>query len=300
MTSSLATLGSSRRSKELLFAGVGVSAALLWSYWSTIQSLLHEWLNDPNYSVGLLVPIAAVYLVWLDRAKLGKLDIKPCLWGLPVIGLGEIGRTIGLIRVTEAAERYGLVLVIAGLVLLIAGKAVFQRLFWVLAFLLLMPPLPGVVHNAIAGPLQGMATRGSVFVLELMGIAVLNEGNVLLIDGEHFAVAEACSGLRMLTAFIVVGCVLAMVVDRPRLQKAVLVGSTIPVAIACNLTRLVCTVLLFKVTNADVAKTFFHDFAGWTMMPLAVVMLLVELWILGKLFVTAPSTPSGATSALSS
>ncbi len=99
------------------------------------------------------------------------------------------------------------------------------------------------------------------------------------------AVAEACSGLRMLTAFVVVACVLAFSVRRPAWQKGVLVLSSVVVAIACNIVRLVATALLFTVVNAELAKTFFHDFAGWTMMPLAIALLFGEIWLLSKLVV---------------
>ena len=76
------------------------------------------------------------------------------------------------------------------------------------------------------------------------------------------AVAEACSGLRMLTAFVVVAAALAYVVNRPRWQKAALVVSSVPVAILCNLARLVATAILFMLVSSEFGERFFHDFAG--------------------------------------
>ena len=92
----------------------------------------------------------------------------------------------------------------------------------------------------------------------------------------------------MLSAFVVVAATLAYVVRRPPWQKVALIVSSIPVAIACNLLRLVATALLFLMVSGEIAKTFFHDFAGWTMMPLAIAMLAVELWIMSKLVVSEP------------
>ena len=151
-------------------------------------------------------------------------------------------------------------------------------------FLFLMVPLPGKIHNLISGPLQTHATTGAVYWLELLGNTVTREGNVMVLNGTvPIAVAEACSGLRMLTAFVVVGSVLAYSIRRPRWQKAMLVISTVPIAIACNLVRLVTTAMLFLHVGSEAAERFFHDFAGVTMMPLAIALLLAELWIFSRL-----------------
>jgi exosortase len=126
----------------------------------------------------------------------------------------------------------------------------------------------------------------AVATLELLGITVVREGHTMLLnDTVPVAVAEACSGLRMLTAFIVVAFVLAYVVNRPRWQKAILMLSCIPVAIVCNQIRLVVTAILFLVVSNQVGEKFFHDFAGLTMMPMAVLILAAELWILSHLVI---------------
>jgi exosortase len=258
--------------------------ALLWSYWAVISDLIKEWQSNQNYSVGQLVPFAALYLLWHERKALRCLKPTVCWWGLAMILLAQAGRAYGVIQLFESAERYALVLSIVGLVLLVAGWPIFWRVRWILVFLFLMVPFPGRLHNAISGPLQDYATMGAVFVLELLGNAVSREGHVMVLNGvTQVAVAEACSGLRMLTAFIVVGSVLAYVVRRPRWQKVVLVVSTVPVAILCNLIRLVITAELYAAVSSDLASKFFHDFAGLTMMPMAVLVLIGELWLMNRL-----------------
>jgi len=265
-----------------------LAIALLWSYWPTVASLARDWRRDANYSVGQLVPLAALYLVWRNRRALHECTLTTCWWGAGVIIVAQVARAFGLTLLYESAERYSLVLTVAGVVLLVAGWQVFRRVFWVLVFLLLLVPLPGRIHNTISGPLQTQATIGAVFLLELLGMAVMREGNVIVVNGSvPLAVAEACSGLRMLTAFIVVGSALAYLVRRPSWQKVVLVLSTIPIAIMCNLVRLVITTELFVRISSQAAERFFHDFAGLTMMPMAIGLMLVELWVLACL--VAPS-----------
>lgn len=272
-----------------ILGGGVIFASLVWCYWSTIRGLMGDWRNDPNYSVGQLVPLVAVYLAWHDRAKLNDTDRAPCWWGLALIVLAQCARIFGLLFLFESAERYALVLTVIGVVLFLAGRHVAWKMRWILLFLFLMVPLPGRVHNAISGPLQSAATSGAVVSLELLGVHVTREGNVMVLnDRVPVAVAEACSGLRMLTAFVVVAAAFAFLVNRSRWQNVLLVFSAIPVAIVCNLLRLVATSLLFLWVSGDVAQSFFHDFAGWTMMPAAIGMLAGVLWVSSRLVEAEP------------
>ena len=151
-----------------------------------------------------------------------------------------------------------------------------------------MVPLPGRVHNLISGPLQKMATTGAVFLLEAFFLRVSRQGNVMTVNGKTLGVVEACSGLRMLMAFIIVAAFIAYVIKRSRRQKAALLLSSIPVAVMCNIFRIVVTVLLMLLVSAEVADKFFHDFAGLVMMPAAVLLMFSELWLMQKLVVRQP------------
>lgn len=275
--------------KSLLFA-VPILVATVWSYWPTLSNLWREWQNDPNYSAGQLVPLAAVYVIWARWKSLSKALGPPCWWGIGLILLAEIARLLGLLFLYESGERYAFLLSLAGLTLLVGGRRLFWEARWILVFLVLMVPFPGKLHNLISGRLQDGATSGAVFTLELLGVDVLREGHVLVLNGATpVAVAEACSGLRMLTAFIMVAAVMAFLVERSVWQRATLVISSIPVAIICNLIRLVVTALLFMWTDSATAELFLHDFAGVLMMPLAVAMLIGELSFLRQLF--PPESP---------
>lgn len=286
-------------SQTVAVAALLVIAAWVWCFWSTWIGLVKDWRSDPDYSVGMLVPVAAAYVLWTRRIELGSLAMRPC-WIGGIVMLAALGiRQYGLVALQESIERYAMILGFGGACLLVTGIAMTRRVFWVLAFLLLTAPLPGKVHNMIAGPLQTLATSGAVVVLELFGTTVAREGHVLTLDGAvPVAVAEACSGLRMLTAFTVVGSVLAFLAPRPLWQKVVLVVSTVPVAIVCNLVRLVVTAKLFVMVDAPTAERFFHDFAGWFMMPMAIGLMLAELWVLRWMSADAPAAaPGGAASA---
>lgn len=268
---------------------VSVTFALLavtfWSYWPIIVILFKDWQGSDDYSAGQLVPLVAIFLLWRERKKLRECLLKPC-WsgGIALLVLAQAGRAYGLLFMFESAERYSLVLTIAGLVLMVAGRQVFRRVIWILLILLLMVPLPGRVHNMISGPLQNIATTGAVFLMEAFGVRVSQQGNVMMLNQDTpLAVAEACSGLRMLTAFVIVAAFIAYMVKRSRLQKATLLVSSIPVAVICNMVRIFVTAILMLKISSEAADKFFHDFAGLVMMPIAVLLMFGELWLMEML-----------------
>ena len=260
-------------------------AVSVWSYWPTIVLLFKDLQGNDDYSAGQLVPFVVLFLLWRERKNLRESLVRPCwLGGIALLILAQVGRTFGLLFMYESAERYSLVLTIAGLVLMVAGRQVFRRIIWILLILLLMIPLPGRVHNMISGPLQNMATTGAVFLMEAFGMRVSQQGNVMMLNrNTPLAVAEACSGLRMLTAFIIVAAFIAYMVKRSRLQKAVVLASSIPVAVISNIVRIFVTAVIMLQISTEAGEKFFHDFAGLVMMPVAVFLLFGELWMMEKL-----------------
>jgi len=266
---------------------------LSWSYWPVLVSMWRDWQDDPNYSAGQLVVPAALLLAWHDRRALLASRIRPCWWGLGLLGLALAARLFGLVFLFESAERYSMMIAAGGVILLIGGRELFWRSRWILVFLALMVPLPGVVNNRVAGPLQDYATAATEFVLEIFGVVVTREGNVLsLNDNTPVGIAEACSGLRMLTAFLLVAGAFAYIIDRPRWQRLVVLASSIPVAIVCNVARTSITAGLYLLVNSETAEVFFHDFAGLLMMPLAVALVMGELWLMKTLVI--PDSPRSA------
>jgi exosortase len=271
----------------LASAALAMLAITAWSYWPTMTDLFKEWQRNEDYSAGQLVPLVAIFFVWVRRKQLKECVLQPCWWGgIALLALAYAARMYGLLFMFESAQRYSLVFTIAGLVLLVAGWQVFRRVAWILLFLFLMVPLPGRIHNMISGPLQRLATSGSVFILEVFLPHVSQQGNVVMLnENTPMAVAEACSGLRMLTAFIIVAGFIAFMVKRAYWQKAVLLASSIPVAVICNIIRIVATAILMLLVSTQAGEKFFHDFAGIVMMPAAVLLLFGEIWLMDRLVV---------------
>ena len=272
-----------------------LAACLIWSYWPTITELFEFWGSNDDYSVGQLVPLVALCLVWRERAHLARENLRPSWWGSVVVALSQVMRFAGVYYAYGSAERYSLILLVSGTILLITGRDIWRRLVWIQVFLLLMVPLPGRVHNLVSLPLQDWATFLGVFALELLGFHVAREGNVLHLDNDTTVmVAEACSGLRMLTAFIFTAAVLSFLLRRPLWQKLTILLSSIPIAILANGIRVLATSVFMHQTRSPATEQQFHDLAGLLMMPLAIVILLAELKLLQKL-TSAAAPPQPAT-----
>jgi len=265
-----------------------VLIAFLWSYWPTISDLWNVWQQNDEYSSGLLVPFLAVYILWSRRQDIAECQIRPCIWGLfAFLGVQSI-RLFGVFFMYGSAERLSLVLSIAALVLFLFGWQLFRKVFAILVFLCLMLPLPRSVHNAMMLPLQSWATSSAVFCLEMIGYEVLREGNVIHIGQATVAVAEACNGLRMVTAFFVISSLVILLVKREWWEKLLVLASSLPIALFCNTVRLAVTAIAFTILSGEYWEKIFHDFGGYAMMPLAIGMVVAELWLLTKI-TTAPS-----------
>ena len=265
-------------------AGGVILAAFLWSYWPTIADLISVWRRSDEYSSGLLVPFLAAYILWLRRRELRSVVLRPALLaGVGAFLLAQTVRGAGLFDLYSFVERFSLILSLAAVVLLVAGWKYLAKVATVLLFLCLMLPWPGRLQNAITLPLQSWSTTAAVFCLELAGYEIQQDGNVIHIGTASVAVAEACNGLRMIMAFIVISGLVVLLVKRAWWEKLILLLSSLPIAFLCNTLRLAATAVAFTVIKGERWEQRFHDWGGYAMMPLALALVVGELWFLARL-----------------
>jgi exosortase len=164
--------------------------------------------------------------------------------------------------------------VLAGLILFLAGRAYLRILVFPLAFLLFMIPLPAIVFNQIAFPLQLLASRLGEMTISASGVPVLREGNVLLLPGRTLEVAEACSGIRSLLSLLMLAIVLGYFSERRIGPRVAIAIAAIPIAVIANAVRVAGTGLASYWISPAAAEGFFHSFSGWLMFVVALVGLL--------------------------
>ncbi len=243
-------------------------------YYDVLYRLGLQWYADPDYSHGFLVPFLAGYFVWERRGKLMALPAVPSFWGIGLLGFGLLMLFIGTVGAELYTQRTSLIVVLAGLVLLMLGGEFLRVLAFPVAFLLFMVPLPAIVVNAVAFPLQMFAAKTATFCLHNFGIPVLREGNLILLPGTTLEVAEACSGIRSLQALLALGTVYAYFALSGMWRRWVLVLLSIPIAIAANAFRVTGTGVLAHYWGAEAAEGFYHTFSGLFIFVVALALLL--------------------------
>lgn len=250
---------------------LGLMTAL---YYEIFEGLLYDWDNDPNYSHGFIVPFMSAYFVYERWGQLRTLPIQPNMLGVPILILGVTMLIIGSVGAELFAQRVSFIGVLMGLILLILGKRILMTLSLPIVFLLFMIPLPAIVVNTIAFPLQIFAAQTASFCLFNLGIPVLREGNLISLAGTTLEVAEACSGLRSLVALLALGTVYAYFSQRQMWKRWALVLLSIPIAILANAFRVTGTGVLANYWGTEAAEGFYHTFEGWIVFVVAFILLL--------------------------
>ncbi len=252
-----------------------LGASFLYLYRDVIRRLVHDWTIDDNYSHGFLIVPIALYLVWERREKLAAALARPSYLGLLVIA-GSVGLLLaGTLGSELFLTRVSMLGTIAGVLLFICGWEHLSILAFPILFLLLMIPIPTILLNQIAFPLQLLASRFGEGVLTVLGVPVLREGNVIHLATTSLEVAEACSGIRSLVALLTLAIVFGYLVDPRTWVRACLAAAAFPIAIVANGIRVAGTGVAAHYYGAQAAEGFFHSFSGWVVFLAAFAILFV-------------------------
>jgi exosortase len=246
---------------------------LLWLYTPILTHLARQWWTDPNFSHGFFVPLFSAFAIWQERSRLTNLRPRPSwsglfflLAGLCLLILGQMGAELFL-------SRLSLLIVLAALIVLFLGWNFFRVLLFPWAFLLLMIPIPAIIFNQITFPLQVLASKVASTTLPWMGVPVLREGNVIILPAMALEVAEACSGIRSLMSLATLAIIYGYLMERKVAIRVLLALASIPIAVAANSLRIVGTGLLVQYWDPEKAEGFFHEFSGWLIFVVSLVML---------------------------
>lgn len=279
------------QSRSIAAAGL-ITLAVVLVFWQVFVRLVDAWIVDGNYSHGFLIIPIALYLVWERRAQLAAAVPQPSWMGLVLFAGGILILLAGLWGSELFLSRIALIPVIAGIVWFVLGWNHLKVLVFPIAFLLLMIPIPSIIFNQIAFPLQMFASRVGEWAISTAGIPVLREGNVLYLANTTLEVAEACSGIRSLVSLITLGVVYGYFMDPRGWVRVLIVASAIPVAILANGARVAGTGMAAHWIGEEAAQGFFHEFSGWIVFLFAFVMILVIQKFIVKV---APKPAKGLT-----
>jgi exosortase len=259
--------------KKTIWLSVLLGASFVLLYREPMAKLIHDWTIDQNYSHGFIVVPIALYFAWRKREEFRLASFAPSNWGLLVV-LGSIGM---LLAGTAGAEVFttevSILGVIAGSALYLFGWSCLRVMLFPISFLFLMIPIPSIIFNQVAFPLQLVASQFGEFALALCKIPVLREGNIIYLADTSLEVAEACSGIRSLISLLTLGIVYGYFADSRKWVRLGIAVMTVPVAIITNGCRVAGIGIAAHRFGAGVAEGFLHTFSGWSVFIAAFALL---------------------------
>ena len=255
-------------------AGTLLSIVIAATYWEVGAGLVRQWARDDNYSHGFLILPLAAYFAWQRRHRLASVPVRPSQWGLVGICISQAIFLLGIASAELFLTRMSLILLIASCIWFLCGREHLRILRFPLLFLVLMIPLPAIVFNQIAFPLQLFASQVGEVTLRAAGVPVLREGNILELEALRLEVAEACSGIRSLVSLLTFAVVLGQFSRSSARRLCLLAVATIPIAVAANAARVAGTGLAAHVWGKTAAEGFLHAASGTLLFVVAVSVLL--------------------------
>ncbi len=253
----------------VLCAGTGVV------YFDVLRRLVLQWINDPNFSHGFIVPLFSGFLVWQRRQELSKLEIRPGWLGLAIMAAALMELGVGTLGAELFLSRTSLVILLGGMVVYLLGWNWLRAMAFPWWFLFLMIPIPAILFNQIAFPLQLLSAQLATSLLSMLGVPVLREGNVIHLAAMTLEVVEACSGIRSLVSLLTLALIYGSLLDTSLLRRTLLAAGAVPIAVLANGFRITGTGLLGEYWDPEKALGFFHVFSGWIIFVISLSLLFL-------------------------
>lgn len=263
--------------------GAAAIAVLLITLYTRIAiKLVRDWYELPDFSHGFLIPFFVAYLVWAHREDLRRTPVKPDWSGLSLVVFGLFVLLTGVLGADLFLSRASFILLAAGLIWTLLGRKMLWETKFMLFVLCLAIPLPTLILNQLTFPLQLKASQMASALLQMAGVPVLRDGNVIQLSALQLEVAEACSGIRSLMSLFTMAVIYGYFLERTVLRRVLLALASIPIAVAANVVRIFGTGLCVQYWNPEKAMGFFHEFSGWLVFLVSlgclyIVHLLINL-----------------------
>ncbi len=275
--------------KILIIAGL-----IYYLFRNEIASVVHEWLVDHSWSHGFLIPLFSLYLLDQRKHEILSLETKPSYLGLVLLIFGILLYFFNIISPSGYAyfRRLSIIAVIGSAALLLGGWRLIRHTWLPMAYLVFAVPVPRRYYVAATMPMRKLAASVAAALLNMVGEMEATARGVVIdvfykgVEMEPpLNVAEACSGMRLLMAFVALGVAMAYLHYRPLWQRIILLASTVPIAIVCNIVRVTVTGFIYVLVHPKYTQGIYHDMLGMAMLPLAFGLYGFLGWFMSGLFI---------------
>jgi len=258
-----------------------------------VSRIIGMWLTDPSWSHGFLIPLFSLYFINQRKSEILNLQARPNYLGLFFMICGIVFYPLNIVHFQYGYLRpIGMVATLGAVVLFLGGWRLVKYTWLPVVFLVFAVPLPVRYYVRLTMPMQKLAATVTTVLLNLVsGLEATVNGVVInvIYKGQRLEpalnVAEACSGMRLLMAFLALGVAMAYLHYRPIWQRIVLLASTIPIAIFCNIVRVTVTGFIYVLIHPRYTQGIYHDILGMAMLPLAFGLYGFLAWFMSSLFV---------------
>ncbi|MBH0201196.1 MAG: EpsI family protein [Nitrospira sp.] len=277
--------------RSILFTSLLIVALLGYMYVDSLVYLVSRWLGTEDYSHGIFVPFISGYLIWQARHRLNQVSREKSWLGLAVIALGLMLYVVGELSTLFIILHVSLWMVIVGLAVTLLGIRGAKVIAFPLCYLLTTVPLPMFFYAGLSSKLQLWSSSLGVGCLQLVGVMAFREGNVIDLGPVQLQVVEACSGIRYLLPLTSLALLCAYLFKDAMWKRVVLVLSSIPISIVLNGFRIGMIGMLVEFYGKGAAEGFYHLFEGWAIFMVSLGLLILEMWVLGRVKASMPGRP---------
>jgi len=272
----------------LIWIGVAIAGGLIGLlFYDVLMDLAAEWWTQSEASYGILIPPFTFYVIYLQRRQIFSRAALPDLRGLSLIGLACCTFLTGRLSSEFFLTRVSFVVLLGGLVWTFWGVGRLRAMAFPLVLLSTMVPPPALIYNAAAAPLQLFASGVATDLAQRVGVSIYRDGNIIHLATTSLGVAEACSGLRSLSALMVAALLLGFLEQASFWGRVSVFILSIPLAIAINVFRVTGTAVLADY-RPELALGYYHSFSGWLVFVLGFGML----WLMAKAVFRFTGPPS--------
>ena len=258
-----------------------------------IESIVRRWITDSSWSHGFLIPLFSLYFIDQHKREVLNLDTRPNYLGLFFLICGILFYPFNVVHLQYGYLRpVGMIASLGAIVLFMGGWRLIRHTWLPIAFLIFAVPLPQRYYNGLTIPMRQWAATVASGLLNLIPDLEATANGVVIdvfYKGQSLEpaldVAEACSGMRLLLAFLALGVAMAYLHERRLWQRLVLVASTAPIAVLCNIVRVTITGFIYILIHPKYAQGIYHDMLGMAMLPLAFGLYGLAAWFMSNLFI---------------